>query len=196
VADFLFYFLSAAAVLAGLGVILSRRPVVNVLSLLAAFMCMAVIYLLAGFQIIAATQILVYVGAIMVLFLFVVMLLNLGDPEAAAMHEPMFQTGSYSAARSIPGGLVAAGLLAVVTLAVLASDLPAPAPEPGQVGIDSATGLASWMFGRYVLPFEAVSVLLLATAVGVLVLAKRQRPGMKEIGSRTEPLSSETGGGA
>ena len=171
-ANFLFYFLSLVAVLAGVGVVVARSPVVNVLSLLTAFMCMAVIYLLAGFQIIAAVQILVYAGAVMVLFLFVVMLLNLGDPDEAAMHEPVFHAGT----RSLPGGLVAAGLLAVVAVAVLGSEFPAPATDLSASGIDSASGLASWMFGRYALPFEAVSVLLLATAVGVLVLAKRQRP--------------------
>ncbi len=173
-ANFLFYFLSVVAVLAGIGVIVARNPVASILSLLAAFLAMAVIYLLAGFQLLAAMQVLVYAGAIMVLFLFVVMLLNLGDPAEALYQEPLF----HGAGRATSGLVVAFVLLGVIGAGVLLVDLGAPDPAPIALGIDSAESLASWMFGRYALPFEAVSLLLLATVVGVLVLAKRERPGL------------------
>ena len=173
-ANFLFYFLSVVAVLAGIGVIVARNPVASILSLLAAFLAMAVIYLLAGFQLLAAMQVLVYAGAIMVLFLFVVMLLNLGDPAEALYHEPLF----HGATRATSGLLVAFALLAVISMGVLLVDLGTPDPAPIALGIDSPESLASWMFGRYALPFEAISLLLLATVVGVLVLAKRERPGL------------------
>ncbi len=172
-ANLLFYFLSIAAILAGIGVIVSRSPVASVLSLLAAFLAMAILYLLAGFQVLAALQVLVYAGGIMVLFLFVVMLLNLGDPTATLYHEPLF----HPSGRTTLGLVVAFALLAVIAAGVLSTSFAPPRPELATVGIDSAQGLASWMFTRYALAFEAVSVLLLATAVGVLVLAKRERPG-------------------
>ena len=76
--NFLFYLTAAGAVAGALGVVLGRNPVGNVLALLACFFCLATIYLLAGFQFLAAAQVLVYAGAILVLFLFVIMLLNLG----------------------------------------------------------------------------------------------------------------------
>ena len=76
--NFLFYLTAAGAIAGALGVVLGRNPVGNVLALLACFFCLATIYLLAGFQFLAAAQVLVYAGAILVLFLFVIMLLNLG----------------------------------------------------------------------------------------------------------------------
>jgi NADH-quinone oxidoreductase subunit J len=174
VANLLFYALSVVAVLAGIGVIVSRSPVVSVLSLLAAFLAMAVLYLLTGFQVIAALQVLVYAGAIMVLFLFVVMLLNLGDPAEALYHEPLFHHGG----RKTLGVGIAFALLVAVGAGVLGSSFSPPPSDLPPGGIDSVKGLASWMFvGRHALAFEAVSVLLLATAVGVLALAKRERPG-------------------
>jgi len=112
VANALFYILSVGAILAAAGVIASRNPVMSVLSLLGSFFCIAVIYLLAGFQFLAAIQILVYAGAIMVLFLFVVMLLNLGDPEGEAALEPMFHHGrrAFLAMGTSVAILVAGGL--------------------------------------------------------------------------------------
>jgi len=83
------------AVLTAVGVVLARNPVISVVSLLTCFGSLAVIYLLAGFQFLAAIQILVYGGAIMVLFLFVVMLLNLGglNPEDRTVTIPSFTIG-------------------------------------------------------------------------------------------------------
>ena len=172
--NLLFYVVSLGAVLSAVGVILARNPVMSVLSLLGSFFCVSVIYLLAGFQFMAAVQILVYAGAIMVLFLFVVMLLNLGDPDVKEPDEPAFLQGR----RAVPALLIAAAMFLAGLYAVLASE-PLPPVDPGLIeeGNDPALGLATAMFGRYALPFEAASVLLLATAVGVLVLAKRQRPG-------------------
>jgi NADH-quinone oxidoreductase subunit J len=82
VAEVSFYVLGALALAFAMGVVLAKSPMMSVISLLGSFFCLAVIYLLAGFQFLAAAQILVYAGAILVLFLFVIMLLNLGDLEA------------------------------------------------------------------------------------------------------------------
>ncbi len=170
-ANALFYILSAFAILAAVGVIASRNPVMSVLSLLGSFFCVAVIYLLAGFQFLAGIQILVYAGAIMVLFLFVVMLLNLGDSEGESAREPMFHRGP----RAFLAMGTAVAILVAGLVAVLNTEFPPVDTDVALTGNDPPGELALAMFGRYSLPFEAASVLLLATAVGVLVLAKRQR---------------------
>jgi len=168
-ADALFYVMAIAAVLAALGVVLAKNPMQCVLSLLACFFALAIIYLLAGFQFLAAAQILVYAGAIMVLFLFVIMLLNLGAPGA----EDPTDTRMFSRTNSALMVVVAAALLFVGALAVRrAGPMPVTRELPAE-GLDPIPGLAGEMFGRYLLPFEAISVLLLATAVAVVVLAKR-----------------------
>ena len=195
-ANLFFYLMAAGVVCAALGVILARNPVRSVIALLGSFFCLSVIYLLAGFQFLAAIQILVYGGAVMVLFLFVVMLLNLGDPsEAESLEEPLFHRGK----RAMIGIGVAVALCACGLGAVLRASLTAqpavlaatPMPIP-ETGFDPVLGVAEQMFTRYSLPFEAASVLLLATAVGVLVIAKRQRPGIQS-GSRGEEQARAAG---
>jgi NADH-quinone oxidoreductase subunit J len=171
VAEALFYLLSAAAIGFGIGVIRARMPLFSVLSLLGAFFCLAGIYLLAGFQFLAATQLLVYAGAIMVLFLFVIMLLNLGDEE-----ELERQAGSALSGRRLAVAGVTAGVLALVGLVAAGWGEAYAATEAVQRdGVDEIQGLAEVLFSRYMLPFEAASLLLLATMIAVIALAKRQR---------------------
>jgi NADH-quinone oxidoreductase subunit J len=173
VVDLVFYALALGAVLCAAGVVLARSPIASVLSLLGCFFCMALIYLVSGFQFLAAIQILVYGGAVMVLFLFVVMLLNLGDADAASSSEPIFHPGP----RVTASLAVALGALGALLLAIVRTPLVFPRRGFGlpEAGLDPVPALAAAMFSRYSLPFEAASVLLLATAVGVMVLAKRQR---------------------
>lgn len=175
--DLLFYTAAALSILCALGVVISANPVQSVMMLLGSFMGISLIYLLAGFQFLAAIQILVYGGAIMVLFLFVVMLLNQGDPEVLASEQGVLTKGQWAA-----GLAVAGSALALLLAAVIRTDLPRPLfgylwPEGG---LDPMVGMAQAMFGPYVLAFEGASVLLLATAVGVLTLAKRQRPSRSQ----------------
>ncbi len=168
-AELLFYLLSLAAVGFSVGVVAARSPLFSVLSLLGAFVSLAVIYLLCGFQFLAAAQLLVYAGAIMVLFLFVLMLLNLGDPETTAE-----SPGAFLGKKRLGIAAGAAALLAFVGIAATASGVGVvPALVPG--GIDDVQALAVVLFSRYLLPFEAASILLLATIVAVIVLAKRER---------------------
>jgi NADH-quinone oxidoreductase subunit J len=169
-ANALFYLMSVGAVAAALGTVLARNPIQCVLSLLASFFCLATIYLLAGFQFLAAAQILVYAGAIMVLFLFVIMLLN-GNPGT----DDTTDTAMFRKKGAFVGVLVAAATMAAGAMAVTAGALPEAAQAMPEHGIDEIPALAGEMFGRYLLPFEAISILLLATAVAVVVLAKRDR---------------------
>lgn len=180
--------MALGAVTGAVGVVVARSPVVSIVSLLGTFACLSVTYLLAGYPFLAAIQILVYGGAVMVLFLFVVMLLNLGDPAvAASQEEPLFQ-GTRRAfwGLGVATALGAVGLIAILrgarSLSVPSGGLQAPAQA-----LDPVEGLATEMFTRYALPFEAASVLLLVAAVGVLVLAKRERRGTQRVVAGTAP---------
>jgi NADH-quinone oxidoreductase subunit J len=160
--------MSLGAVLGSLGVVSAKNPVVSVLSLLGTFFCLATIYLLAGFEFLAAAQILVYAGAIMVLFLFVIMLLNLAGEESPLLDKALVMKRKLPIAMLIGGALATLSYLAVVTQGE--TQAAAPIAE-----VDTIGGMAELLFGAYLLPFEVASVLLLAAAIAVLVLAKREQ---------------------
>jgi NADH-quinone oxidoreductase subunit J len=186
VAELLFYVLAALAVVAGIGVVACRNPLFSLLSLLGSFFCLASIYLLAGFQFLAATQLLVYAGAIMVLFLFVIMLLNLGDEAQYADRPTGLGKPRVAIAAGASGLLLLIGTLSVGLRPVAAATGPGAAgPAAGELaqvgGIDDVQALGEVLFSRFVLPFEAASLLLLATMIAVILLAKRQR-GDDEVG--------------
>lgn len=188
----LFYVLAALTLVFALGVVRARMPLFSVLSLLGSFFCLSGIYLLLGFPFLAATQILVYAGAVMVLFLFVIMLLNLGDEAELERHAGL----SLSGRRLAIGGASAAllglvGLIAAESAPVLAADAPAPTKA-----LDDLDTLARLLFSRYMLPFEASSLLLLATMVGVIVLAKRQRAERRAASADGSPTAREEIGAA
>jgi NADH-quinone oxidoreductase subunit J len=178
-AEVLFYALSALAVLFALGVVLAKSPMMSVLNLLGTFFCLSVVYLLCGFQFLAAAQVLVYAGAILVLFLFVIMLLNLGNIDARAESGPVFLRSTAAKVGVAIAIAIALALLIPSSQSAVTRRLPVRTPE----GIDDLTGISAELFGRYSLPFEAMSVLLLATMVAVIVLAKRQR-GRRDEGAR------------
>lgn len=183
-AEALFYLLALGAVASAVGVVIARNPLFSVLSLLAAFFCLASIYLLAGFQFLAVTQLLVYAGAIMVLFLFVIMLLNLGDEQAVDI-EGTDSSDGIGRRRLVIAGASAGALLLVAAFSVgfgevLAAPRGGPVTASGEMafpedGIDHLVPLAELLFSRYMLAFEASSLLLLATMIAVILLAKRQR---------------------
>ena len=179
VAELLFYLLSAGALGFGAGVISAKNPLYSVLCLLGCFVCLAGVYLVLGFQFLAAAQLIVYAGAIMVLFLFVVMLLNLGDVEAIA-DRPTEALGNKRVL--VAGGAAAllaiAGLIAARQTAVHAAGDTSAAetlatPPPG--GHDSVVGIATALFSKYALAFQAGGMLLLVAMIAVIVLAKRER---------------------
>jgi len=177
VANLIFYVMAVLAVVAALGVVVARNPMLSVLALLGSFFALATIYLVAGFQTLAALQILVYAGAILVLFLFVIMLLNLADLKPLERIDLLL----FHERKTIWTMLVAGSLLGIGTFVALQAAPVAAAGEPllPEHGIDELQALAEAMFSRYLLPFEAISVLLLATAVAVVVLAKRKRGGAR-----------------
>jgi len=155
-----FYVVAAVALASALVAIGHRNPVVNVMSLVVTFFCVAACFALLGASFLAAAQVLVYAGAILVLFLFVVMLLN--APQLAKTDEPRpFQR--------------VAGIAVPVLAAVGATALLAGGHAGSATGIDSsAQALGRALVGPHLLVFELISVLLIAAMVGALVLVKRK----------------------
>lgn len=160
-----FVLLGLIALVASLMVVLTRNPVVSALWLALTFASVAGIFVLLGAEFLAAIQLIVYAGAILVFVLFVVMLLNLGKlPLAEGGH---MQAGI--------GACLAASLGLIVALAVRANDGygahgAVSAAEVARVGNTEA--LASVMFSKYVIAFELTSLLLTAAVVGAMVLAR------------------------
>ncbi|MDA8237410.1 MAG: NADH-quinone oxidoreductase subunit J [Chloroflexi bacterium] len=155
-------FLALAAVLLGsaLLVVTLRDIIRSGLAMVSAFGALAGIYVLLGAPLVAAAQVLVYIGAIAVLILFAVMLTQ----EKAAPVRLVFQT------QAIPAAIAAIVLALIIALSVVATDW-------GAVGRRIATAtdaLARLLFGQYVLPFEVVGVLLLAAVIGGVYIAKRE----------------------
>jgi len=166
----IFFFFAAVAVVFALVVVLHRNPVVGALSLVASFFALAVMYVLLEAPFLAALQVIVYAGAIMVLFLFVIMLLNLQHvPEPGT--RPVQQFLSYTSCAFLGVGLVYYLLKHAVF-----ENLPA-----GPFRAD-ARAIGMEMFRAYVFPFEMVSILLLAAIVGALFLSGRAiaRPAAAE----------------
>ena len=141
-ANALFYLMAFGVITLSLGVILSKNPVKAVLSLLGTFFCLATIYLLAGFQFMAAAQILVYAGAIMVLFLFVIMLLNLGDDT----REKLLDTQLLKSRGLTMALAVTSGGLGAVLLAIGSKSTNVPHPGQPAEGIGSPDALATALF--------------------------------------------------
>jgi NADH-quinone oxidoreductase subunit J len=157
-----FYIFAALTVIAALAVILQRTPVYSALALIVVLCSLAGLYLTLGASFLAVIQVIVYAGAIMVLFVLVIMLLNAG-------HEK--RTEGSSVARWLGAPLLAAFLIEILMLAwrAFASSDTAPAVlKAGPAEIGHA------LFTNYVLPFEVTSVLILVAIVGAVVLAKKQ----------------------
>lgn len=160
----LFLFLTFVALLSALGVVLAKNPVHSVLFLILTFFTLSGHYLLLNAQFLAAVNIIVYAGAIMVLFLFVIMFLNLN--VATEPQKPLLAKVAAT---------IAGGMLLLVMVAALRDVRPAgydPATFNSQVGMVDKLGLV--LFQQYQLPFELASILLLAAMVGSVMLGKRE----------------------
>lgn len=162
-----FYAFATAAVVSALMCILSKSPIASALWLVGTMFNLAGIYVILHAQFIAALQVLVYAGAVMVLFLFVIMLLNLGR-SSTDLRGPA----------AVAAAIALVGSLAVVLLSLSGTRLSTFAPGlAGAVTQESpnvVADLAGPMFARYLIPFEVTSILLLAAIVGAVVLAKRK----------------------
>ncbi len=161
-----FYFVALLAVVSAILMVTRRNPVASVLYLIVNFFCLAILYLILNAQFVAVIQILVYAGAIMVLFLFVIMLLNLGN-EQALTEKPSYRR--YAAV-----GLVGV-LLGEIVIGMLIPIQSGPtALHPDSVQMGTVESIGKVLFTEYLFPFEVTSMLLLAALVGVIVLAKKK----------------------
>lgn len=166
---YVFYFLSFLAVLSALMVVFSRSPVHSVLYLVITFFSVGGHYLLLSAEFLFAVHVIVYAGAIMVLFLYVIMLLNLNRET-----EPHKKTVNRFAA------VITGGLMMLVMVAALKSVETANLPFDGNPEIGLVKNLGKMLFNEFLLPFEVVSVLLLAAMVGAVMLGKKP---LKEVRS-------------
>lgn len=168
--DVMFYLFSAIGLLFALfGVVLGKNPISCAFSLVIVFFCMAADYALLQAHFIAAIQILVYAGAIMVLFVFVIMLLNADIKNLDFGSSKLLQAGS---------GVVLLGLFGMFAWSLTHGTLAAKDAGLSPEKIDSLGGnlqvISELMFSDYILPFELTSILLLVGIVGSVALAKRR----------------------
>jgi len=167
-----FYLFAALAVIAALGVITLRNPVYSALCLAVVFVSLAALYVLLSAPFIAAAQVMIYAGAILILFVFVIMMLSPDSDQGAGAFALRFQR---------PLAIVFGLVLVIELVVALATAVLAPAqgqftPERiAQIGSVQAVGAS--LFTDFMLPFEITSLLLLVAIVGVIVLAKKPRKG-------------------
>jgi NADH-quinone oxidoreductase subunit J len=159
VEQWFFYPFAALALLGAAGVVVARNPLHGAISLVVSFFFLAALFILLAAHLVGVLQVIVYAGAIMVLFLFVIMLLSLGEAELGRPRPTVLKV--VGAAFAV--GVVAAGYR-VFQVEV------APRVLPEQFGTAAAVGQA--LFNDYLLPFEAVSLLLLVAIAGAVVVAK------------------------
>jgi NADH-quinone oxidoreductase subunit J len=174
----LFYFFASIAVVASLLVIAQRNPVYSVLLLIASFGALSGLYILLEAPFVAVIQIIVYAGAIMVLFLFVVMLLN-------APHEDTeFDERTHPLLR--PGPMKFGALLAMAFTVELIWALTTAGGESGRFpggAVSSVAELGRILFTDYAFAFEVTSILILVAMVGAVLMARREeRPGKRSEG--------------
>jgi NADH-quinone oxidoreductase subunit J len=168
----LFYVFAAILVMTALGVITARNPVHCALFLVAAFMNSAVIWLLLEAEFLAVTLIVVYVGAVMVLWLFVVMML---DIDVARLRQGFTR---YAPLGALIALIVVAQIGLVVYVRQLGLDtaaMPVPKPE----GYSNTQALGELLYTQYLYPFEIAAVILLVAIVAAITLTMRDRPGQK-----------------
>ena len=159
-----FFVLAALAVIGALSLIIQKHPIHSALSLIVVMVALAGLYLLIGAEFVAAVQIIVYGGAIMVLFVFVIMLLNAGVEEHT----------SISKMAGAPGLLLVVALAGFVSASIARS--AASVQTASQSGTMSSTKEISGMiFKDFVYPFELTSFLILIAILGATVLAQREK---------------------
>jgi len=164
----LFIVLAVSAILSALGLVMSRSAIYAALFLVLNFACVAIFYLILGAPFIALTQITVYAGAIMVLFLFVIMLLGvekLPGSKAIPWQRPL--AIGLSAVLLVEAG--------VLLFQRLQNSVNLAQPDAQVNTMESIRSLALMLFNQYLLPFEITSILLLVAMIGAIVLTKQEK---------------------
>ena len=159
-----FIILSALTLFSALFTVFTRHPMYSVLSLIVCFFTIAGHYILLNAQFLAITHVIVYAGAIMVLFLFVVMLLNLN-----AASEP------HKAPKLRIAATLSGGMLFLTLIAALRSSSLSTTSQADQSYLGSVQHVGQKLFTDYLLPFEISSILFLSAMIGAVVLAKKEK---------------------
>ena len=174
-----FWILAVASVAAALAMILVPRAVHCALMLAVVMLCLATMYAMQGAPFLAFVQIIVYTGAVLMLFLFVLMLIGISSADS------IVETikGQRQAA-----GLAAIGLLVLLALGIGHATIGPATLSSSNAGTNNLTGIATLIFTTYVFPFEVTGALLITAAVGAMVLAHRERvtpkPTQRELAAR------------
>jgi NADH-quinone oxidoreductase subunit J len=172
--DFFFVLFAVMAATGAVAMVVSRNPVASLLYLVMSFFAMSGIFVLLDAHFIAAVNVIVYAGAILVLFLFVIMLLNLGRSRKTDLRGPLSR---------ILGILVAGAVFGLLVVLLRGGEQTNMAGGVGREAVDAllrsrgAVGVvAEPMFRSYLVPFEITSLLLLVAIVGAIVLSRRKAP--------------------
>lgn len=160
----LFLLFAGISVVCALNLVLQRHPISSALSLVGVMGSLAVLYLLLGGEFIAMAQLIVYAGAIMVLFIFVIMLLNAGQERKTARHLWVRYAG-------IP---LLAGVLFLAFYVIQKAVPPGPGVRFGAFQHGNAYDIGMKLFTAYLLPFEVTSILILVAIIGAIVLARKE----------------------
>ena len=163
----IFYVLATITLVSALLVVLMRRALYNVLFMILTMIGVACLFILLHAEFIAMVQLIVYAGAVMVLFLFVIMLLNLDQIHIG--------TESARSVRWWGGALIAVGMLGIIWMVLKAFVPPATiSPAGTATAVPNTQVLGRELFSTYLLPFEIASILLLAAIIGAVILARRR----------------------
>lgn len=162
---FLFWTFATLMLVFGVAVILNRNPVASALSLVISFLGLAALYISLDAYFIGIIQVLVYAGAVMVLFLFIIMLLDLGAEERRRINWP-----------AVTGGIAVALVLLFQILLVISRFKPGRQSFPPLTGtkINDVHSVGALLFGNYTLPFQIIGALVLVATIGVVLLSKRE----------------------
>ena len=163
-----FYMFSAVMLGAGLMVVVSRNPVFSVLFLILAFFNAAGLFVLIGAEFIAMLLVVVYVGAVAVLFLFVVMMLDINFAEMRAGFQ-----------KYLPLGLVVGGILVFELVAAIYGDAFKGASLPAMPEISNTRALGNVLYTKYMFLFQVAGLILLVAMIGAISLTMRKRPGVR-----------------
>jgi NADH-quinone oxidoreductase subunit J len=166
----LFWILAVLSVSAALAMILVRRAVHCALMLAVVMLCLATMYAMQGAPFLAFVQIIVYTGAVLMLFLFVLMLIGISSADSIV---------ETIKGQRLAAGLAAIGFFVLLALAIGHAAIGPAKPITAENGTGNLTGLASLIFTTYVFPFEVTGALLITAAVGAMVLAHRERTAPK-----------------
>jgi NADH-quinone oxidoreductase subunit J len=175
----LFWILAVASVGAALAMILVRRAVHCAIMLAVVMLCLATMYAMQGAPFLAFVQIIVYTGAVLMLFLFVIMLIGISSADSVV---------ETIKGQRLAAGLAAIGLFVILILGVGHAALGPAAPATAANGANNVSGIAALIFTTYVFPFEITGALLITAALGAMVLAYRERtepkPTQRDLAAR------------